>query len=797
MPRSAGVARARLNIGAIAFPVLLFLAVLAPLQRGLYFAPERLPFEVVAAVLLLVAALDLLVRGEGPLWGHPLDWAAMAFPLGYWIAYLHHPVVPAAALAAVLRSALMLSWYWLVAALVRGRVRLLWFCRTLYGTGVLLALLGCLAAAGKWHFPAAAVDQRILSTIQYANAFGALLVASLLIGLGLMQDAWAGERGRRKSLVAKSVVLGALGAGNTLLVVTLLGTVSRGAWIVLPVALIVWGLGLPVNARWRGLVFTLWPLGIAVLLSRPILDGFWGGQGGQGLAMLAVAAVVGAAGPGLYEWGLDAWHRQRWTPEIRAVFQGLGVLYGVGVFAFLVLSTGRASASLAGGGLVAPNVAARAASISIQAPNLIQRTVMWHDAWKLIRARPLSGYGGGGWEALYHSVQSAPYWSTQAHESLLQAWIGGGLPAMLALVGVGVGAAFYAVRSRTADGTGLLTWGLGVGIFALWLHSLADFDLSIPAVALLLWAGAGVLRGLNAPMPATPGPRRWVRGLTGLAVTAGAAFLVLVPASRQEQAGRLGGAGSVNMAQQHYAAAYQDYTAALRLAPLDPNYLVDQAQLLTVAYGVDHSPAVAQHAADLALAADQFGTGNLPVQAAAAQVLVSADRWPAVAQDANSLLSEFPLDLSTYDFAGPALVRAAEGDLEAGSFSDASLALHVASGLEGQLGQATAERTTSRTRRLFSTPQLDPPAELAMGQADALLGKWNIAEGILGSLVHAGDPTAIDEDRVWLAVVQRRSGDVVASTATFSPVSTVERWQIEWNRVFQWTAFTDEVNRVG
>ncbi len=794
MAKGAGP-RPRVDIAALIFPVLLLLVVLGPLQRGLFFAPERDPFEVVAAVLLLAAGFHLLVRGEGPLWGHPLDWAALAFPLGYWLAYLHHPVAPASALSALLRAALMLTWFWTVAAVVRGRARVLWFCRALYASGALLAALGCLAAAGRFHFPAAAVDRRILSTIQYANAFGALLVFTLLCGLGLMQDRWSAERSARAP-DRSAVHLGLLGAGNVLVVETLLGTVSRGAWLVLPVAAAVWWLGLPRGGRQRGLFFLLWPVGLALLLSRSVLDAFWGGHGAHGLAVLAVGCLAGAAGPGLYGWAVRVWERQRWTPEVRAVFRALGVLYGVGVLAFLLLASGRAAASLAGHGLVAPAVAARAASISAQTPSLVQRTVMWRDALKLVRLRPLLGYGGGGWEALYHSVQSAPYWSTQAHEALLQAWVGGGLLSMLALLGLGIGVAVYAIRARGADGTGALVWGLGAGALGLWLHSLADFDLSIPAVALLLWGAAAILRSTGAPN-APPVPGRWRWGLAGWVVTAGTALLVLVPAMRLEQAARLGGAGAVAMSQRQYAGAYTDYSGALALEPLDPTFLVDKAQLLALAAGIDHSPAVLQRGADLALAADQFAPGDLQVRAAAADVLAAAGQWPSLARDAASILREFPLDTATYDYAGPALVRAAEGELGTGSFTAAGAALRTVAGLQGTLRAAAEDRAPPRIRRLFAPPRLGVQAELAVGEADALLGDWGGAEAVLGSLVSAGNPTVTDEARVWLAVAELRAGDKSAANATFAPLSTQGRWQDEWNRVYQWTAFAPEVGPRG
>ena len=795
-----------LDVGALLFPLLLALTVIAPLQRGLYFPVDREPFQVLVGCLLLVLAVDHLVRGRAPLLSRLADWGAAAFALGYGAAYHLGPVDPYQALLAAERALLLWGWYWLAASVVRGRARLLWLAATLYGSGVLLALLGCLAAGGHFAFPGAVVHGRILSTLQYSNAFGAVLVASYILGLTLAEEA---ETDR-----LRAVWQGIIGAGQTLVVVTLLGTASRGAWLVFPVAAALWWLGLAPAPRRRALVAVVWSLGLGLLLSHSILHGFFHGGGGHALAVLAVAMIAGAALPAGQGWLVASWERQRFTPEVRRLLQGVAVLYGVGVLAFLLLATGRAARALAGGGLVSARVATRAASISTQTPNLLSRVVMWENALRLIAARPLAGYGGGGWASLYHRVQSGLYWSTQAHEGLLQAWLGGGAAAAAGLLLVSLGLAWYAWRGRGLPQVGGLCWGLGLAAVAILMHSTADFDLSLPAVAMIVWGVAGALRTATAATPVagqpigtgggavaggsgpeggTGGGRarsrwHWPTGVFGACSALALALLLLLPSLRLFQAGQLGWKGAQAMSRHQYAASYAAYGAALRLEPLAGTFLADRAQLLSVAYRVNRLPATGQQAADAALAAVQFDPGNLRVRSTALQVLLAAHQPQSAGDDALALLAGFPLDTQVYGVAGGGLVAAAGGELQRGSPTEARRFLVAAAGMRGRLRTVWRRRATPFVRRSFPRPTLGRHGSLAVAEADAMLGHFATAHAALVPLMSGTRATA-DMARCWLAVVEQRQGHVHAAALTFAPLAASPGWLVLRARNLQWTGF--------
>lgn len=783
-----GRSRVWLDIGAIAFPLFLILTFLAPLNQGLFFGGDLFPFQMAAAVLFVLVAADWFLQGRGNPFRHPLDWAALAFAAGYVLSAIVHPVVAYDAKIAALRGLLFLGWYWSVASLVQGRMRFLWYAWMLYGTSIISATVGCLAAAGKFPFPGAVQTNplRILGTLQYANSFGALLIAAFIIGVTLQEDSYL--RNRRWALAI-------YGAGNVLIVLTLLGTVSRGAWLIFPVAVGIWWVGLRSETRSRVLVQVLWTIGVSLLLSRPVLNAFTRDRGGHGLIILAVGMLIGSAGAVGYRLADAAWQRQRMTIEMRRLLVGVGVLYGIGVLAFLLYSTASAAIAVAGRGLIASNVAQRAASISVNAESLQAREMMWQDALSLIRHRPVVGYGGGGWEALYHTVQAALYWSSEVHESLLQAWVEGGILAALGLLALAALTFWGAWKLRTADRTKaqpLLLWGLAIAGFGIFLHSLVDFDLSLPALALILWGSAGIVRGMSfgdrAAGTGSPGSSRWMSlgGAVALLVLAGVLFF---PSAALEAATTAGTQGAVAMDQHHYAVSYQDYRRAMTLEPGDAHYRADIAQLLALAYTIDPTRTMLHEAAGEALAAIEFDPGNLTVQTTAMTVLGTAQSWADLAETAAALPSKFPLDGSVYDFAAQSLVTAAEGEIQDGSFHAAHTALEAAVALPEEVHRATTEQMTAKTRATTPLPGLSSSGTLALGEADVLLGQDQSALTLLHPLV---GPSSGSAD-IWAAVAMMRLGNTAGAQQLVAPLLSQSEWELQWNLDYRLSGFAKEV----
>ncbi|MGH9469070.1 MAG: O-antigen ligase family protein [Terriglobia bacterium] len=156
-----------------------------------------------------------------------------------------------------------------------------------------------------------------------------------------------------------------------------------------------------------------------------------------------------------------------------------GLMLAIALAALLGwLSTGATARRLATlGGL------ARSPSVTLG-----QRLSLAHDALHLFRERPRAGTGLGSFAVAFPRVQSFPSDAVYEHahsdflEALAETGVAGGLLIALALI-LFLRDAFGNLRAKLACDAGWIRFGAAVGCCGLLVHSLADFNLHIPANA--------------------------------------------------------------------------------------------------------------------------------------------------------------------------------------------------------------------------------------------------------------------------------------------------------------------------
>ena len=312
---------------------------------------------------------------------------------------------------------------------------------------------------------------------------------------------------------SRSRVLGVLlTVANFLIFLTILGTESRGALLVFPVVLVIMMFGLPGRQRWQ----VLGCFAVQVVASVAVIGGVLSHTGGktqvQGWLWVLAGAVLASL---IYlVWQYVASSRQRSTERKRRLQPWVVPTAAVLVVAVL---------AAAGFGLwherrVVEAIAAKASpqtlvarmkSISWSDINLQERLVMSRDALKIMTSSPanaLLGAGGGGWNATYHMFQPYPYFSTETHDDFMQTGVETGFPGLLDFLLIWV---FFIAGAwslyRYARPGGLkapaavpaTTWVILSSAVALGIESALDFNLSLGAVALLLWGLFGLVRGLD------------------------------------------------------------------------------------------------------------------------------------------------------------------------------------------------------------------------------------------------------------------------------------------------------------
>jgi O-antigen ligase len=129
------------------------------------------------------------------------------------------------------------------------------------------------------------------------------------------------------------------------------------------------------------------------------------------------------------------------------------------------------------------------------------RVALWRDALALIREHPWTGVGLGCFEHAFTRVRSVQltYVADHAHNDYLDAAAELGIPCAAILFGLFIWLVFRmlraSIRTRSSLTRSLALGSLG-GTSALLVHSLADFNLHIPANALVF----SVIMGLGCSM---------------------------------------------------------------------------------------------------------------------------------------------------------------------------------------------------------------------------------------------------------------------------------------------------------
>jgi O-antigen ligase/tetratricopeptide (TPR) repeat protein len=137
------------------------------------------------------------------------------------------------------------------------------------------------------------------------------------------------------------------------------------------------------------------------------------------------------------------------------------------------------------------------------------RTHIWTRGWRLVGLFPITGTGAGGYSAAElatRTVYDGTYLSVSAHNEYLEALIEGGVLRLALTIGLAVGAIGAAARRYHRSGDPLLL-GCVFALLALAIHSIGDFGIHVPSVAIAAAVVAAWSRGQET------GDRRQETGL--------------------------------------------------------------------------------------------------------------------------------------------------------------------------------------------------------------------------------------------------------------------------------------------
>jgi len=714
------------------------------------------------ATLVLAGALLLGLAERRSLVSSPARLAGLGVALTYALS-LAVAIASRLALQEIIRHSLFLAVLISVSELVRSAesrppaeggflVRLatpagvslmLWLAAVALSVGSLVASVGLL--------PFEVVkDGRLYTFAGYPNTAGALAGAGLFLGLGL-RHWWRPRTGLSDAL---------LSAGQWAVAVTFLLTMSRGAWLVAPgalvIALILWPRGHRL-ATLGDLALT----GVAAVAVAPFLPRAFGSPGlGSALLAAGLAASLGAG-----------WLARRYQALSGRLQAGLALAAVVLVVAVPV--------GLYRAGALPQVLAQRLTGFSLSERSAMERLVWTKDAFEIVKDNPVLGVGGGGWASVYFQYQSYGYTTREVHNDILELWLETGtvgLAAWLALLG----AAGWAAWKLSRAGRPMIP-AVAAAVAMVVFHSALDFDMALGGMGVFLWACLGLIDGVSvaeAPVRGRRAPGRapvWPpASILGAALLLCLLSLSLALAARSHvQAMRLFGSAEAER-------SYAVYRQATSLDPWDPYVRIGRVQAAESLYNstgdqLDLLDARAQawKVVDLEpetpyahsfLAAFLSRHGELAASGSELETAMRLQPWNAVRYEQAGLI---------HLLFGQAILR---GEQEGDAPAEFQRVVEVRGELAAQAGKEPSY-TPEDDRIPSATPRLD----LYAGEALVHLGRVDEAVALLEQALKADRVQGSDETgdavgerqaeaALWLSVIEERRGNAAKAARYFEAV---------------------------
>lgn len=448
---------------AVAFTAVAVLIFYPPFFQGLFFPEEMFVTHVTTALVLLLVAIKKYYQKDFAILSTPLDWAVAAFVAAYLVSLIG-AVHPGDAWYGFLKVLNYFAIYLAVSNVVKNFNHIETLSRILLASGVGVAAIGILAAFGLSDYPGAFKGGAVYSTLQYSNATAVFLAVMVLIAVGL----WT----REKRVSLKFIYL----LANSFMILVLLATLSKGAWLVYAIGAILLISGMPKWFRVKAFYGLALPfvIGAAVFVKLyPIITS------GQGSAI--VYLLVGFFGVVV---ALAIWELSVYVYKVKGA--KLAILSMVLIALLLLIPLGSLGNEVLQNQSISNEISGL---LDFESSSFTSRYDFNRWGWDIVKDYPINGTGAGGWDALYHQYQDYLAWTTEVHNHFLQVWVETGTIGFMAWMSIFMVLIWIIVkyRKKSDEDNWILVWGFSSAALALLVHSLIDFDFSIPAVFIIYW----------------------------------------------------------------------------------------------------------------------------------------------------------------------------------------------------------------------------------------------------------------------------------------------------------------------
>lgn len=198
-----------------------------PYFRGLFFTREQLLTHLFSFTIFGLWWFEKRKRGEYSFFHCKAEYIIIGFVIAYF-ASIFISVNVRNAIGGFLKVSNYFLLYWLVADIVwKSHRHVDKFLNIMLLSAFGVALIGIGSAAGTWQYTGALVGGRIASTLQYPNTTAVYMISLLMVSLAQ----WVLQN-------TNEIYSYIYGAASYVLFITFLFTQSRGALLVLPLALV-------------------------------------------------------------------------------------------------------------------------------------------------------------------------------------------------------------------------------------------------------------------------------------------------------------------------------------------------------------------------------------------------------------------------------------------------------------------------------------------------------------------------------------------------------------------------------
>ncbi len=759
VPLAAATRTAQPFSFTFAFWGLMTILFVSPYLRGLFFAAEQYWAVALAAVLFFFVWVGKVATYENRLFEHPLDYLMPVLPALYLFSAFF-AVNTGMAVDEIVRAVLYFLAFWIAARVITSMDDLHRVFHVIYLSAAGVALAGLATATGIIEIRDGFLGGRIYSTFQYPNALANYLMAVLFLGFYLWQRRVLEPPEGQNPFIRMGVPQWLknfdpypyyYALGNFLLMAVFFGTKSQGGFIVFGLLLPLFVFGLPAERRFPVAVHLLLVAVPALLAINRFLAAVADGRLEPawlwvllGLFLVALGQLLWGR---LYRSSLRAWVEQR-GPAAALGGLALGL---AGAAVFILVNWERFQAM-------------------VKWHNLEHRVYFIATAWEMVLARPLTGWGGGGWAEAYQAFLPYLFTSRQVHGHYLQVGVETGILGMFlfaAIWGVFLWTAYRLyLKSAKDPGRRTLVWTVVLACLAVGIHSALDFNFSLGALALVVWVLFGALVGLErearTAAAAVEAVRRKKRKLssyvppdynrlTAVGICAGllvCGVLVLSAASAKAaqgaallQQGQLKeGLGAVQL-----AAAYNPFNG-------DYNYLLAQ---IYQARG-DQDAALAE--IERAVNKSRY---NPAYHEFRAHLLSARGDYEAAAAGAEEAVTKAPLAVGRYEALVRTYFTAGYGEIQGDDPEAAREYFEAVLAVPARM-EAVMAGLSDTEKRLWSGPQLGVTGamQFPLGAAHYFLGEFEAAAAAFEAAAGTEeDETARGEILVWQAVVAEARGD--------------------------------------